>query len=395
MRILLIHNKYQLVGGEDSVFESECRLLSAYGHEVDRMVFDNREITGGLSKWTSGIRGIYNRRSARRVQEKINEHRPDIIHVHNFVPLASPSVFYVAARNSIPAILTLHNYRLICPSATLFYKGSLYTRSINRLFPVDAVLKGVYRGSVLQTFGLALMTFLHNILGTWRSKVVKYITLTAFARQLFESSALRAHPEQFTIKGNFIEDPGLAEQPRGDSLLFVGRLSPEKGIRSVVEACASANFKLTVIGDGPDRSIVEEAAKSNPNIRYLGFQNRDTILEHMRTCRALIFPSVWYEGFPITLLEALATGTPVIASAVGGIPEIVQHGVNGMLFKPGSRTELLESISEIERPGKAEALSRNARKVYLERYTPGKNYETLMDIYRQAMDGNNLKRYAS
>jgi glycosyltransferase involved in cell wall biosynthesis len=224
--------------------------------------------------------------------------------------------------------------------------------------------------------------------------VVRYIVLTAFARQLFDDSALRVRPEQFSIKPNFLKDPGIMETPRSEAMLFVGRLSPEKGIKTVLDACRTGGFKLIIIGDGPERSIVEEAAESNPNIRYLGFQNRDIILEHLRTCRALIFPSVWYEGFPITILEALATGTPIIASAIGGIPEIVQHGVSGLLFEPGNIPELLGRIAEIQRPGKVEELSMNARKAYVERYTPERNYEALMDIYQQAMVGFNLKRHA-
>jgi glycosyltransferase involved in cell wall biosynthesis len=394
MKILLVHNRYQFVGGEDAVFESEGQLLSTYGHTVDRMIFDNREISGGLSKWMAGIQGIYNRKSARRLQDQIDRRRPDIIHVHNFVPLASPSVFYVAARNSIPAVLTLHNYRLVCPSATLFFEGALYTRSVHRLFPIDAILKGVYRGSVLQTAGLALMTFLHNVTGTWRNKVAKFIVLTKFAREVFIDSALRVRKEQFAIKPNFLVDPGLIPTQRTGPLLYVGRLSAEKGIVTLLEACTRGNFELNIIGDGPDRPIVDEIVKKNPNIRYLGFQQKEAILKQLRACTAMVFPSVCFEGFPITILEALATGTPVIASRTGGIPEIIRHEENGLLFQPGDIDALIAAIRHIKRPGVIDQLSMRARQVYAENYTPQKNYETLMDIYRQAMVGDNLKRHA-
>src|SRR5688572_2755378 len=185
MRILLLHNKYQYAGGEDKVFEAEGELLSKHNHQVERIVFDNTSITTGVVKLLSGIMGVYNFKSASVVNKKMKEFKPDILHVHNFVPLASPSVFYVAKRNRVPVVLTLHNYRLICPSATLYHNHGIYEKSVKSIFPFDAIIKGVYRNSVLQTAGMAVMTTVHNLIGTWKNKVDKFITLTAFARSKF------------------------------------------------------------------------------------------------------------------------------------------------------------------------------------------------------------------
>jgi glycosyltransferase involved in cell wall biosynthesis len=387
MRILLLHNKYQQAGGEDKVFESEGELLSSNNNVVERLVFDNKDIATVLDKALSGIMSIYNFRSAKLLEQKIIEFKPDIIHVHNFLPLASPSIFFIAKRNKIPVVLTLHNYRLICPSSTLFYNGRIYEKSIHSLFPLDAILKGVYRDSILQTAGVAVMVAFHNIIGTWKNKVDKFIVLTEFARSKFRESALRVADDQFVLKPNFITDPGKSEYTRDSSYLFVGRLSAEKGIDVLLNAFKRSDFKLTIVGDGPMRDQVEACAGERSNIEYLGFQPRTVIIDRLKRCRCLLFPSIWFEGFPITILEAFATGTPVIGSRLGGVAEIVVNKSNGLHFEPGSEEGLIRAINDLHQMD-FETLSGNARKTYEEYYTPERNYNILMDIYKSAMNPN-------
>src|SRR6267154_2136215 len=209
MRILLIHNKYKQPGGENIVFESEGELLSSNGHLVEHLVFDNSTIQTFVDKFFSGLKVIYNPESARKLREKIEHFKPDIIHVHNFVPLVSPSIFSVAKKFNIPIILTLHNYRLICPSATLVHKGKIYERSVNSVFPIDAIIKGVYRNSKLQTAAVATMVAVHNQLGTWRNKVDFYIALSNFAKEKFKTSGLAIPEERLVVKPNFVQDFGV------------------------------------------------------------------------------------------------------------------------------------------------------------------------------------------
>ncbi|HEX6891393.1 MAG TPA: glycosyltransferase [Chryseolinea sp.] len=384
MRILLLHNKYQYAGGEDKVFESEGELLSQHNHQVERIVFDNSSITTGVDKLLSGIMGVYNFRSANVVSKKMKEFKPDIFHVHNFVPLASPSIFYAAKRNNVPVVLTLHNYRLICPSATLYHNHGIYEKSIKSIFPFDAVIKGVYRNSVLQTAGIAVMTTLHNLIGTWKNKVDKFITLTAFARSKFLDSRVKASAHQFMLKPNFIEDPGNGTEVREDFFLYVGRLSEEKGIRVLLNAFRKTDLKLIIIGDGPLQSEVESVVNERRNILYLGFQPKSAIMDHLKRTKSLIVPSTWYEGFPLTILEALATGTPVIGSRLGGIAEIVTDKINGILFEAGDENSLIHALNELNSHD-FKVLSTNARTCYLENYTPERNYKMLMDIYQAAM----------
>jgi len=325
---------------------------------------------------------IYNRTSRKRVEEKIQSFRPDIIHVHNFWALASPSVFFAANKYKVPVVLTLHNYRLICPSATLFYRDAIYEKSIHTSFPLDAIRKGVYRNSQWQTAALAAMTLFHNLAGTWRKKISRYIVLTDFARKKFEESTLAIPRDKFILKPNFVKDHGAGQAKREDFFLFIGRLTAEKGIGILLKAARTHKFNLSILGDGPYAGEVAKAALTNANIHYSGQKDRNEIISSLKKCKALIFPSLWYEGFPITILEAFSTGTPVIASRLGSIKEIVKDGINGLHFEPGNTADLGRKVQELmTNDGLRENLSRLARLTYEQEFTPEKNYEQLIGIY--------------
>lgn len=387
LKILIIHNRYQYHGGEDFVFETESALLTRKGNVVEQLIFDNKEIKSGVDKLMLAARGLYNSDSAKRVEAAIQSFQPDIIHVHNFFPLASPSIFYVAEKYGIPTVVTLHNFRLICPSATLYYNGHIYEKNIHSLIPFDAIFKGVYRNSRMQTAGLAAITTLHNVIGTWKNKVGKFITLTNFARQKFLSSVLRVNQQQFEVKPNFVEDCGLGDpDKREDFFAVVGRLSVEKGIDTLLQACERGNFKVVLMGDGPLRDKVLKAAEKNPNIIYLGFQPKHVIEDCMKRCIALLFPSVSYEGFSITMLEAMSMGTPIIASRLGSMAEVLTDRVTGLHFEAGNADDLLSKINEISGDASlVKTLGLNARKTYLELYTPEVNYKILLDIYTKLL----------
>jgi glycosyltransferase involved in cell wall biosynthesis len=385
MKILLIHNRYKSSGGEDGVLQAESALLSSHKHHVEELIFDNNGITTFKDKLLAGLRLIYNPVSARALDERITAFNPDIIHVHNFVPLVSPSVFFVAHKHRVPVVVTLHNYRLICPGYTLFHRNKIYEKSIHSFFPVDAVMKGVYRNSRFQTAAVALMTAIHSLIGTWRNKVGVYIALTEFAKKKFTTSARAIPADKLLVKPNFIFDQGRGDVVRKDFFLFVGRLTEEKGIHTLLKATTRANFRLVIIGEGPLSSMVVEHAAKNPNIVYLGYQDKLSVMSHMKSCRALVFPSEWYEGFPLTILEALSTGTVIIASRLGGMAEIIKDGVNGLHFEAGNDSELAAKIMEVDQgPAYLKSISTKARSSYLEHYTPEDNYVSLMRIYDYA-----------
>lgn len=386
MRILLIHNKYKQAGGEDGVFNTESELLAGFGHQVEELLFDNSVIDGFFSKVLNGLKFLYNPTSAKIITNKIESFKPDVIHVHNFVPLVSPSVFWVASRYKIPVIFTLHNFRMVCPSATLFHKNFIYEKSLHSVFPIDAVLKGVYRDSVIETAILALGIAFHHAIGTWRNKVDFYIALTSFAKEKFVSARMPLPIEKILVKPNSVQDCGMGTARRRDHFLFVGRLVEEKGLRTLLQAASMSPFRLIIIGDGPMQQEVIEHTKVNPHVVYLGPQNKATVISHMKACAALIFPSLWYEGLPLTMIEAFSTGTPVIASRHGAMQELINDGVNGLLFEPGRERDLVRKIEDIEHERvDVDAISERARATYLKYYTPERNYNLLLTIYNRAI----------
>lgn len=383
MKILMIHNKYKQKGGEDVVFYNEMSLLQSKGHIVDKLVFENKNIEGIFNTLKIGISGIYNIESAGVLKNKIKQIRPDIIHVHNFFPIASPSIFWIANRFKIPVVLTLHNYRLICPNAILFRNGNICEKCINEILPYSSVIYKCYRNSLLQTLSLSIIMSFHKYLKTWHNKVDKFITLTHFQKNKFLSSNINIPNEKFLIKSNFVKDFGNGYKYRKDYFIYIGRLSVEKGIRTMLKAFENTNYNLYIVGEGILKSEVLKYTKQNKNIKYLGFKSKKDIIDLLKKSIALIFPSECYEGFPMVLLEALSTGTPIITSNIGSQAEIVKDNYLGLHFRVGDFKDLKNKVREIL---KNEDFYKNTRNEYLKKYTPEKNYEQLINIYKKVIN---------
>src|SRR5690606_5262065 len=249
----------------------------------------------------------------------------------------------IASRLGVPVVMTLHNYRLLCPSATLFHQGQVFTASLHTNFPWEAVRKGVHSHSVVKTAWLAFSNWLHRKVGTWRM-VDRYITLTDFSKQLFVNSSLGVAAEKFITKPNFVVDGPESSASRGDHFLFIGRLSAEKGVQVLLDAFTRTDHQLRIAGDGPLREQVIAAAQASPNITYLGNLSRTAIGHQLAECTALLFPSIWFEGLPMTLLEAFAAGTPVIVSDLGAMRSLVHEGQNGWRFAANDATALRQKV---------------------------------------------------
>jgi glycosyltransferase involved in cell wall biosynthesis len=384
MRILQIHNKYLQKGGEDSVLENERKLLSDYGHEVEQLFFDNSSIQG-IEKLKLLYKIVFNHNSAQVLKEKIKTFKPDIIHVHNFFYVASPAIFYEAKKQNIPIVLTLHNFRLICSGSLLLREGNVCELCVKKTFPLSGIQHKCFQNSLIKTAQLTLTTSLHKIWGTWKNKVDTYITLTHFIKDKFVHSSLDLNPDKLQVKPNFVEDLGFqGYDHRQNFFLFVGRLSKEKGIDVLLKATEKHNFSLEIIGGGEMQGLVEEYAQNNPNIVYHGFQQKDFIIEKMKSAKALIFPSVWYEGMPMTILESLSTGTPILISDIENLNQMITHLSNGLHFKTGNADDLAEKIKLFEKE-QSEYFYVNARKTYLEHYTPEVNYQNLLSIYQDTI----------
>ncbi len=348
--------------------------------EVDTLTFQNHSgLRGGLQFALS----IYNIFAGRRIRRKIRSFKPDVIHLHNWHFSVGPIAIRIARQQGIPLFMTVHNYRLLCPSATLLSNGELFMDSVTASFPWKAVRKGIYRNSIPETFWLSFIIWFHKKIGTWKM-VSKYIVLTDFAKDLFQNSSFGIPAAKFVAKPNFLPSKSLIRSKRETHFLFIGRLSEEKGIRTLLAAFENLAYELRIAGDGPLANEVLQACKKNANITFLGNLDKEGVERAMQNCTALVFPSIWYEGMPMTLLEAFASGTPVIGSRLGAIASLVKDGCNGLHFGAGNREELMDKLKTWQELGakEQERYRNNAYDTYSTYYTPEKNKKLLLDIYK-------------
>jgi glycosyltransferase involved in cell wall biosynthesis len=385
MKILQVHNQYTKKGGEDGVVEAEKKLLIQKGNQVEQLFFSNEGLAD-LNRIKLLYQTIYNPTSTKILKHTIQEFQPDVIHIHNIFYVASPAILYEAQKNKVPVVLTIHNFRLICSGSLLLRNGQVCELCTQKVFPFSGIKHKCFQNSALKTAQLTFTTGIHKILGTWQNKVDAYITLTDFVKKKLIQSSLQLPESKVFVKPNFTEDKGWASaESRDNFFLYVGRLSHEKGIRTLLEASKQIDFHLEIIGDGEMRQMVQAFAQQNPNIIYHGFQGQDFILQKMKSCKALLFPSICYEGMPLTLLEAFSTGTPVIISDIDNLNEMVQHQFNGLHFKTGSSEDLAEKIHYFQQNTTAHYYE-NARKTYEEKYNPEKNYLRLLEIYNRVLN---------
>jgi len=384
-RVLQVHTRYRQAGGEDRAVEAERNLLAGAGIEVRQLFFDNaelRESRSPLADLRLAGQALWSRSAARDVAAAVRDLRPDVVHVHNTFAAASPSIFRAAARLGVPVVQTLHNYRLVCPAATLFRDGHPCTDCLHVPAPVPAVVHACVRGSRRQSLVAAATIGLHRGIGTFSRKVDAFIVLTEFQRRLLAGGGLAE--DRLHVVPNFLEpDPGPGTGERS-GVLYVGRLSVEKGIEPLLLAAAAAPGRLEIAGDGPLAGVVREAAAAG-HVRYLGALAADAVADRMRQAAAVVVPSLWYEGFPMVVIEAYAAGTPVIASRIGSLEEVVDDGITGRLVGPGDGAALGAAlIQATDDPAGTASLGVNARRRYEARYRGEAHLGGLLAAYGAA-----------
>lgn len=378
-RVAIVHTRYRQRGGEDVVADSETALLRSGGLEVHRIDFDNADLVDG-SPLRNARTTIWNASAVARVRDELAAIDPDVVHVHNTFPLASPGVFDAAKR--YPLVHTLHNYRWACPAATLLRNGVPCEACVGRI-PFPGVLHGCYRGSRSASAVVAAALTLHRWRGTLRH-VDRFIALTAFARGRVIAGGLPS--DRVAVKPNFTE-PGRSRPagPPPAHLLFVGRLTSDKGTEVLARAWHEHHATLPplrIVGDGPERARLEGVR----GLEVLGARTSSEVGELLRAARALVMPSIWYEGLPLVILEALAAGLPIIASDIGSLSELVRHDVDGWKVPAGDATGLAAAARA------AAALDdtqwRRRSEAALERYrrdfTPERNLDRLLEVYAEA-----------
>lgn len=380
-RVLVLHNAYQQRGGEDTVVAAEMALLSGHGHAVRLFSRHNDELAS-MGKLTAARETLWSSRTVAMLEAEIAAFKPDVIHVHNTFPLISPAAYWAAARLKVPVVQTLHNFRLLCLNALFMREGKVCEDCIGHV-PWAGVARSCYRGSRAASATLAGMLALHRGLGTFRDKVACYIALNAFCRDKFIAGGLPA--ERIQVKPNFVDFAAPPPAPRA-GLLFVGRLSVEKGVNTLAEAMALlTNARLRVAGDGPEAGLLAGVA----GVERLGSLPSGQVRQEMSHASAVVVPSIWYETFGLVVIEAFACGTPVIVSRIGALAALVRDGETGLLFEPGNPRDLADKIAwALAHPAEMSAMGQRARTQYEAEFSAEVNYRRLMEIYSFALARN-------
>jgi len=386
MRILSVHNRYQIRGGEDGSRELEERLLRDMGHQVD-VYEEHNDRVATLGKLRLVSKTIWSVETYQNVNSLLTEQTYDVIHVQNFFPLISPSVYYAAKAKGIPVVQTLRNYRLLCPNGEFFRDGRVCEDCLGQFVPLPGVVHACYRGNRAATAVVAAMLTVHRAMGTWTNLIDIYIALNEFAREKFIEGGLPA--EKIVVKPNFVHPDPSSGEGRGGYALFVGRLSLEKGLDTLFKAWESLGSKITlkIVGDGPLAPQVAESVAKGSGIEYLGYRPLTEVYELMGEAAFLVFPSKWYEGQPRTIIESFAVGTPVVASNLGAMSTLVSPGRTGFHFRPGDSGDLVAQVEwALAHPDELARMRREARAEFEAKYTAQENYLRLMEIYEKVVN---------
>jgi glycosyltransferase involved in cell wall biosynthesis len=383
MRILLAHNFYQQTGGEDSVFYAEAALLEQHGHAPLRYVLHNNQIEQ-MSRLEVAAKTVWNRQVHRELFELVRNQSIDVVHFHNTFPLISPAAFSAVRKAGAAVVQTLHNYRHLCPAAVLFRDGRDCEDCIHRKLKLPAIRHKCYRNSRRTTAVLTASLAYHAWRGTLNDDVDLFIAPSESARSKFVEAGWR--PEQIVVKPHFIDpDPGPGKG--GDHAVFVGRLSHEKGLETLLAAWQKLNSRvpLKIVGDGPQRGELLDAIHRDPSIEWLGRRPMHEVYSIVGNAAFLVVPSRTRETFGRVAIEAFATGTPVIAANHGALADIITEDT-GLLFAPSDADDLARCIETfIQHPDRLREMRASCRDEFARHYTGEPNYRQLMDIYQRAI----------
>lgn len=380
--ILIVHNYYQIPGGEDTVVENEKRMLEEHGHKVILYTRNNAELKrmSKLRKLFLPVTTVFNPKSYKEIKQLIKKENIEVVHVHNTLNLVSPAVYYAAKAMKVPVVQTIHNFRLLCPGATFYRDGHICEDCVEHGLKC-AVKHSCYRGSKAQTLACVLSTWFHRMTGIYGK--ISYICLTDFNRnKLLELKQVKS--DKVFVKPNFVESIGkyIPEDQRKNQFVFVGRLDKLKGIDTLFNAWEKLGErapKLIVCGTGPMEEWCKKFLTNHKvNIEMKGFVSNIEARKLIAISRALILPTRWYEGFPMSIVEAFSVGTPVLCSALGNAGAVVENGITGYKFNAESVDELIQSANMCY------GLCEKTYGIYQKRYTKEENYNKLMEIYNAA-----------
>lgn len=385
----MCHNYYQRRGGEDQSFEDEGRLLEENGHDVVRYTRHSDAIHD-RSRLGVACETVWSRESYAEVRRKIRQVRPDIVHFTNSFPLISPSAYYAARAENVPMLHALRSFRILCPQGHFLRNHEVCESCLTKLFKWPSIMHGCYRDSRAGSMAVTSMIAAHHAMKTWGKVITRYYCASKFARDKYIEGGFAAH--QIGFKPNFVyPDPGIGSG-KGGYAIFAARLSPEKGLKTLLDAWSRLKnpIPLKIAGDGPQADLARDYAASHPHVEWLGFVPLEKLMPLIGEASVMIVPSTWYETFGRTIIEAFAKGTPVIATRMGAMAELIDHGRTGYFFERADSEGLAQRVEDMmSNPDALQQMRLEARAEYEGGYTPAVNYryfETLLEETLAAAD---------
>jgi glycosyltransferase involved in cell wall biosynthesis len=394
LRCLFLHNYYQYAGGEDVSMSAEIAALRQAGHHVELMQWHNDAIKtmSRREKLNLFWQTVWNPDAKQQVRQTLRGLNADLLHVQNFFPLISPAVYSAAKSLEIPVVQHLRNFRLGCLNVYLYREGHVCEACIGHN-PWRGVLYRCYRDSLPASLGVWQMVTAHLLRRTWHHEVDAFITPSQFAADKLVEIGLPA--EKLHVKPNFLPDPLIGGQipplPAIPTFVFIGRLSPEKGVFQLLKAWAALqkpDWQLWIVGDGPQRPELELLCQDQQlsNVTFWGYRHPAEMLEILQKSSLLVMPSRWYETFGRVVVEAFACGRAALVSDLGAIAELVTDGITGFQVNHAEPTAWVETLRWCgEHPQDLLQMGHYARRAYQEHYTPNVNYRRLIEIYEQVL----------
>lgn len=384
LSVVIVHNYYGKLSGEETVVENLASLLDKRGINVLRFSRSSAEIEEKqLGKMAAFFSGIHNPFAKRAFKNLLKEKKPDIVHIHNLYPLISPSILQVCKAYSIPVVMTVHNFRLVCPNGLLLSKGEVCHRCLGGR-EYWCVLRDC-ENNIFKSIGYALRTVVARKLRRFYDNVDHFICLSEFQKNILMGEGLPAARASVLANPLLISARKSRQKPKGDYVAYVGRISPEKDILTLLSAARE-------LGDIPfkfagDYHRMPEVLKQKPsNCEFLGQLKTEEITKLYKNARLVVFATRCYEGFPSVLLEAMSHGLPIVCSRIGGLSEIIEEGVNGLLYTPGNTAELVKQIRTLwEDTTLCERLGEAGRDKFMEKYEAEKLMDRMMDIYEKVI----------
>ena len=388
MRVLQLHNHHADKGGAMEVLAHERTLLQEGGHEVEQFTLAPTEQLH-LSPLRAGAKAVWNREAAAEVKRRIAAFSPDVVHVHTPFPLMSPAVFRAARALGVPTVTTVHSYRYSCIAATCWRDGHPCEDCVGKRLKLPGVRHRCYHNSLGASGALTASLALHRSLGTFQNDVSRYLALTEFSKGLLLRDGIP--PERVVVKPNSVPDPGFVPYPHTDErrMVFAGRLLGIKGVHTLLDAWTrvGGGVKLVIAGDGPLRGVVEDRARRDESIEFVGWVEEARVLTQMAAAEVVLVPSEWYEGgLPLVALRSLAVGTPVVVSDLENLSEDVVGADAGWAFRVGDADALARTLAMlVADPALAQSRRANARRSYVARYSPRANLRRLEEVYRSVI----------